>query len=87
MKIYAMKSIFVLIVREGNFVHATANGVTSNKFALSEEYYMHILRTQRIQIVTYGAVVWKCKNDKLRKLGVPFNNAVRKVFGYRYESV
>ena len=60
-----------------------ANGVISNKFALSEECYMLILRTQCIPILTYGAGVWKCKNEQLRKLGASFNNAGRKVFGCR----
>ena len=41
---------------------AVANGIISNKFALSEECYMYILRTQCISILTYGAGVWKCKN-------------------------
>ena len=57
---------------------AAANGVISNKFALSEEYFILILRTQYIPILTYGAGVWKGKNEQLRKLGVSFNNAVRK---------
>ena len=49
---------------------------------------MHILRTQCIQKLTYGAGVWKCKNEHLCKLVVSFNSAVRKVFSYkRFESV
>ena len=67
---------------------AAANGVISNKFAPSEEWYMHILRTQFISILTYDAGVWKSKKEQLRKLDVSFNNAERKVFGYkRFESV
>ena len=60
---------------------AVVNGVISNKFALSEECYIHILRTQCIPILTYGVGAWKCKNGQLRKLGVSFNNVVRKVSG------
>ena len=41
---------------------AVANGVISNKFAFSEECYMHILRTQRISILNYCAGVRKYKN-------------------------
>ena len=62
---------------------AAANGVITNKFALSEKCYTHIWRTQCILILTYGAGMWKFKNEKLHKFGVSFNNAVRKVFGYR----
>ena len=47
-----------------------ANGAISNKFALSEKFYMHILRSQCIPILTYGVGVWKCKNEQLRKLDV-----------------
>ena len=76
-----MESIFVQIVwrRERKFC-AGANGVISIKFALSEECYMHILRTQCIPTLAYGAGVWKYKTEKLCKLSVSFNNAVRKVF-------
>ena len=49
---------------------------------------MHILKTQCLQKLIYGAGVWQCKNEQLRKFGESFNNAVRKVFGYRrFESV
>ena len=48
---------------------------------------MHILRTRCVPILTYGAGVWTCKNEQLRKIGVLFSKAVRKEFGYkRFES-
>ncbi len=36
----------------------------------------------------YGAGVWKCSNETVRRAGVCFNDAVIRIFGYRrYESV
>ena len=58
--------------------YAAANGVIFNTFALSEECYMHILRTQYIPILTFGAVVRKCKNKQKHKLAISFNNIERK---------
>ena len=55
---------------------------------LSEEFYMHILSTQRVLILMYGASVWSCARESLRRISVSFNDAVRKIFHYnRWESV
>ena len=59
-----------------------------NNNNLTHECFMHILKTQCITILLYGAGIWKCNNEIIRKLGVSVNNAVRKVFHYKYcESV
>ena len=65
-----------------------ANDAISNKFALSVEFYLLILRTQCIPIITYGTGVWECKNEQFRILCVLFNNNLRKVFCFgRFVSV
>ena len=70
----------VVNICSGKYFCAAANSVISNIFALSKECYMHILRTRCILILPYGAGEWKCKNEQLRKLGILFNNTVRKLF-------
>ena len=65
-----------------------ANCIILNSKLLTQECYMHILKTQCLPILLYGARIWSCSNEMLRKIGVSFNNAVRKVFNYMYfESV
>ena len=64
-----------------------ANAIISHN-TLSEECYMHILGTQYVPILMYGASVWSCAGESLRRIGISFNDAVRKIFHYnRWESV
>ena len=63
------------------------NALTSHNM-LSKECYMHILGTQCVQILMYGASVWSFARESLRRINVSFNDAVRKIFHYnRWESV
>ena len=63
------------------------NAIISHNM-LSEECYMHILCTQCVPILMYGASVWSCARESLRRIGTSFNDAVRKIFHYnRWESV
>ena len=67
---------------------AAVNSVLSHKTSLSEECIMHIIKTQCLPVLGYGAGVWKCNNETIRRVGVCFNDAIRRIFGYRrYESV
>lgn len=73
--------------RRGKFC-AAVNNVLSHKSSLSEECLVHIINAQCLPVLGYGAGVWKCNNDTIRRVGVCFNDAIRRVFGYRrYESV
>jgi hypothetical protein len=65
-----------------------ANTVISHNSMLSEECYMHLLNRQCVPILMYASGVWSCSKELLRRISVSFNNAIRKVFGYRkFESV
>jgi hypothetical protein len=44
---------------------------------------MHVLRTQALPILSYGAGVWKVGFKVKQRIGVVWNDCVRKVFGYR----
>ena len=57
------------------------NAIISHN-VLSEECYMHILITQCVPILMYGASVWSCARESLRRKSVSFNDAVRKIFHY-----
>ena len=55
---------------------------------IAEECLVHIIDKQCLPILAYGAGVWCVKNEVIRKTGVTFNTAFRKIFNYKqYESV
>jgi len=67
---------------------AAVNSMISKSFNMSEEVAIHVIKMQCLPILTYGCCAWKlCAND-VRMLCVCFNNAFRKIFGYKlHESV
>lgn len=46
---------------------------------------MHIINTQCLTVLGYGAGVWKCSNETVRRVGVCFNDAERRIYK-RYDS-
>ena len=49
---------------------------------------MHIINAQAVPILAYSASVWKISYETRRRIGVCFDDFIRKIFGYfRYESV
>jgi hypothetical protein len=50
-------------------------------FNANKSVYMSIGQMYNL---LYGAGIWRCNNEMIRKIGVSFNNAIRKVFYYRY---
>ena len=67
---------------------AAFNDVVINGGFLSEECLMEVFTKQCIPILMYGAAVWSMSVEAKRKLGVCFNRAIRRIFGYHdYESV
>jgi hypothetical protein len=67
---------------------AAFNDVILNGGFMSEECIMKVLVKQCLLILMYGARVWCVNREMKRKIGVTFNRAVRRIFGYHdYESV
>ena len=64
------------------------NDILSFRSILSEECIMHVVNAQALPILAYGAALWKTSYETKRRIGVCFNDCIRKIFGYnRFESV
>ena len=74
-------------IRRRKFCGA-ANDILSFRSILSEECIMHVVNAQALFILAYGAALWKTNYETKRRIGVCFNDCIRKIFGYnRFESV
>ena len=66
---------------------ASVNDVISNSDFLSEECVLEIIQKQCLPILMFSAEAWKLRVEDKRRLGVTFNRAIRRLFGYNdYES-
>ena len=63
-------------------VCGAVNAIISHNM-LSKECYMHILGTQCVPVLMYGASVRCCARESLRRISVSFKDAVRKMFHYK----
>ena len=67
---------------------ASVNDVIGNSDFLSEECVLEIIQKQCLLILIFGAGAWKLRAEDKRRLGVTFNKAIRRLFGYNdYESI
>ena len=74
-------------LRRRKFCRA-ANEILSICVYLTEKCIMHIINAQAVSTLAYGASVWKISYETRRRIGVCFNDFIRKIVGYfRYESV
>ena len=65
-----------------------ANDILSFRSMLSEKCIIHVVNAQALPILAYGAALWKTNYETKRRIGVCFNDCIRKIFGYnRFESV
>ena len=58
------------------------NDVIGNSDFLSEECVLEIIQKQCLPILMFGAGAWKLRVEDKRRLGVTFNRAIRRLFGY-----
>ena len=64
------------------------NSVICNGKGLSEEILLSVIRAQCLPILMYSSEVWRCNMEELRKVSVSYNNAIRRIFGFKkFESV
>ena len=66
----------------------SANDILSFRSMLYEECIMHVVNAQALPILANGAALSKTNYETKHRIGVCFNDCIRKIFGYnRFESV
>ena len=62
---------------------ASANWMLNSMIKPKENVLIHLLYTNCVPRLTYGAAIKECNSSEKQQLNVAVNNAVRRIFGFR----
>ena len=62
---------------------ASTNSILNSMVKPKENVLIHLLYTNCVPRLTYGAAIKECSSSQKQQLNVAINNAVRRIFGFR----